>query len=104
MRSGNDATIVTESTMSGFDEDGEPVIRSMSDGSLQIHFQAMPPFFAEDAGIGAQFDDFRARIEAVAGCPVDQDDRELFIIKSPGADTATKIKAWLENYTKPTGG
>lgn len=96
--------MISEITVSGFDPDGEPVIRSMSDGSLEIHFEAMPPFFADDAGIEAQFDDFRAKIETAAGCAVLQDDRELFIIKSPNAETAQTIKQWLETYPKINGG
>ena len=101
---GGSPSILSESKVSGFDPDGEPVIRSMSDGSLQIHFDAMPPYFAEDAGIEADFDNFRAKIEAAAGCVVLQDDRELFIIKSPNADTAETLKQWLETYPKPNGG
>lgn len=101
---GNSVTVVTESTIAGFDPDGEPVIRWMSDGSIQIHFEAMPPFFAEEDGVEADFDDFRVKIEAAAGCPVVQDDRELFILRSPNTDTAAKIKLWLETYPKPDGG
>jgi hypothetical protein len=96
--------IVNEVLVSGFDPDGEPVVRTMADGSLQIHFEAMPPFFAEDAGIEAEFDDFRAKIESATGCKVLQDDRELFIIQAPREDTALTLQKWLESYPKPNGG
>ena len=104
--------VVAESAISGFDPDGEPVIRLMSDGSLQIQFEAMPPFFAEDAGTEAEFDDFRAKMEAAIGCPVVQDDRELFIINStdgdavkrPDGDAVKRIERWLQTYPKPRSG
>ncbi|MEW4564942.1 hypothetical protein AB1K70_20620 [Bremerella sp. JC770] len=95
------ATVVSEIEVSGFDADGEPVIRKLSDGSLQIQFEAMPPFFAEDAGIEEQFDDFQAKLETAAGVAVAQEDRELFVVAAPEEDTAQRIKTWLESYPKP---
>ena len=101
---GNDATLVSETTISGFDPSGEPVIRVMSDGTLHVLFEAMPPFFAEDFGIETEFDDFRAKLESAAGVPVSQDDRELFIIEAPSDNTISRIKLWLELYPKPNAG
>lgn len=92
--------VVSEIKVSGFDPDGEPVIQKMSDGSLQIQFEAMPPFFAEDAGTEEDFEDFPARLEEAAGVGVTQDDRELFIVASPEPNTAERIKTWLESYPK----
>ena len=93
-------TVVEEVSVSGFDPDGEPVIKKWSDGSLWIHFEAMPPFFAEDEGTEAEFENFETTIQEALGVPVHRDDREVFIIKNPKPDTAEKAKAWLEGYRK----
>src|SRR5690349_366062 len=56
-----DPTLVESIPVKGFDPDGEPVIKKWSDGTLQIHFEAMPPFFAEDQGTERQFDNFEGK-------------------------------------------
>ncbi|HEX7449236.1 MAG TPA: hypothetical protein VF306_16905 [Pirellulales bacterium] len=43
-----EATVVKTITVSGFDPDGEPEIKEMSDGALMLVFNFMPPSFAED--------------------------------------------------------
>jgi hypothetical protein len=96
-------TVVEEIAVSGFDPEGEPVIRKMSDGSVSIHFEAMPPFFAEDEGTEAEFENFEAKMQKALGVPVRRDDRELFVIPDPKSDTAAKAKTWLETYPKKAG-
>ena len=91
-------TLVEEIAVDGFDPDGEPVIRKWSDGSLSIHFEAMPPFFAEDDGTEGDFEDFDRTMEDALGVSVDRDDREVFMIRSPAPDTIERAKAWLEGY------
>ena len=93
-------TVIENISVSGFDRDGEPVIKKWSDGSISIHFEAMPPFFAEDEGTESEFEKFEAKIQEALGVPVRRDDREVFIITSPKPDTAEKAKAWLEKYRK----
>lgn len=90
--------VVEEVPVNGFDPDGEPVIKKWSDGSIWIHFEAMPPFFAEDAGTEADFEDFEKKVQDALGVPVRREDREAFIITDPEPDTAQKAKAWLEAY------
>lgn len=93
-----DPALFEEIPIRGFDAEGEPVIKKWADGSLWIHFSAMPPFFAEDAGTEAEFENFEVKIQEALGVAVIQDDRELFVILKPQADTVEKAKAWLEGY------
>jgi len=93
-------TVIEQISVSGFDPDGEPVIKKWSDGSIWIHFEAMPPFFAEDDGTASDFANFEVKIQQALGVPVRRDDREVFVIVSPEPDTAEKAKAWLEAYRK----
>lgn len=96
-------TLVEEITVTGFDTDGEPVIRKWSDGSLWIHFEAMPPFFAEDNGTESEFETFELKIQEALGVPVVREDREVFVIQNHAADTAEKAKSWLEGFHKNNG-
>ena len=91
-------TLIEEISVSGFDSDGEPVVKKWSDGSIWIQFEAMPPFFAEDNGTEAEFDNFETKIQEALGVRVRRDDREVFVITDPKPDTAAKAKAWLEAY------
>jgi len=91
-------TVIEEIRVNGFDPDGEPVIKKWSDGSIWIHFEAMPPCFAEEDGTEAEFEGFETRIQEALGVPVRRDDREVFVITDPKPDTAAKAKAWLEAY------
>ncbi|MBI1349236.1 hypothetical protein GC163_23450 [bacterium] len=93
-------TMIEEIAVTGFDPDGEPVIKKWSDGKLWIHFEAMPPFFAEDQGTEQEFEDFEAKIQEALGVAVRRADREVFVIDQPEPDTAEKVKAWLEAYHK----
>ena len=93
-----DPTILREITVNGFDPDGEPVIELWSDGKLIVHFEAMPPFFAEDNGSESDFEDFDVQMRVALGVDVRQEDREVFVIETPFDDTLEKAKTWLETY------
>jgi len=60
----------------------------------------MPPFFAENEGTEADFENFETKVQEALGVPVRRDDREVFIIANPNPDTAQKAKEWLEAYRK----
>ena len=98
----NEPTIVKTTSVTGFDADAEPQIHHMSDGSLQLMLEFMPPSFIadEDAEGVKSFDDFDKQLERAIGVPVLWEDRELFIIRKPQNDTAEKIKQFLEGYRK----
>lgn len=87
-----------ELTVTGFDADGEPVVRVMDDGSINIVFEAMPPFFAEDNGTEAEFEKFEDVISKQIGLPVDREDREVFVIRNAPAGAAEQIKEWLATF------
>lgn len=91
-------TLIDEIAVHGFDHDGEPVIKRWSDGTLWIHFEAMPPFFAEDDGTEQDFEHFETKLQDALRVTVRRDDREVFVIDRPNPDTAEKAKAWLEAY------
>ena len=83
-------------SLSGFDPEGEPEIRVMSDGRLLVVFNLMPPSWAEDNP--ESFDDFDQQLEEAAGVPVVWEDRELFRIERPVSDTLERIRRFLEGY------
>ena len=91
-------TILKRISVSGFDPEGEPEIRVMSDGTLFVVFNFMPPSFAENEE--ARFADFDKQLEKALGLPVHWEDREFFLIRSPSNDTAEKARAFLEGYRK----
>lgn len=92
------ATAVKTIAVSGFDPDAEPEIREMSDGTLIVLFNFMPPSYAEDDE--AKYADFEKQIEQAVGVPVLREDRERFLIRNPQSDTSEKLKAFLEGYRK----
>jgi hypothetical protein len=84
--------------LTGFDPLGEPELRFMTDGTLWVVFNFMPPSFAE--GDEVRFADFDKQLEKAIGVPVLWDDREFFVIRNPQIETPEKIKAFLETYSK----
>ncbi|MBI3461568.1 MAG: hypothetical protein HY000_00695 [Planctomycetes bacterium] len=91
---------VQEIQLSGFDREGEPVIRVMADGCLYVVFEFMPPSYLEDAeGLGP-FKDLDKQIERAIGVPVAWEDREVFLIRQPKADTVGKIRTFVDGYRK----
>jgi len=83
----------------GFDEAGEPEIRVMSDGSLVIAFQFMPPMRDTDDGVqDPRFEHFDEVLADALEIPVEWDDRETFLIASPEGDTVARATAFLETF------
>lgn len=82
-------------SLSGFDPDGEPEIRRMADGSLDLVFNFMPPSWADD--MSELFDDFDQRLAAAIGVPVEWVDREFFHISRPAPDTVERVQAFLSS-------
>ena len=84
--------------LAGFDPAGEPQVRVMADGSLDVVFSLMPPSWAE--GAPERFDDFDRQLAAAVGVPVAWDDRELFRVPRPAADTVARVRAFLAAYPR----
>jgi hypothetical protein len=89
--------IEREIQLSGFDEMGEPVIQVMTDRSLHLQFEFMPPSDIDENGMEF-FDDFDQQLSKAIGLPVIWDDRERFIIEAPNPDTIDKIRSFIEQY------
>jgi hypothetical protein len=83
-------------TLEGFDSEGEPEIRIMDNGSLELVFNFMPPTWAEENP--EVFDDFDVQLSEALDLEVLWEDRELFLIEEPGEDTVERIKQFLEHY------
>ena len=89
--------IVKAIPVKGFDPDGEPEIRVMSDGTMFVVFNFIPPSWDEDEAMCADFD---KQLAKAIGLPVQWEDRELFLIQKPVNDTAERVRAFLEAYRK----
>lgn len=74
-------------------------IDRMSDGSLQLRFDAMPPSWATRA---TPFDTFQTDLSRAIERSVEGLDRELFAVRDPGADTVERIRAFLVSL-RPSG-
>lgn len=94
----SEPTLTEEFSVVGFDRDGEPVIKKWSDGSIWFQFEAMPPFFAEERGTMDDFDDIEQELRSALGVAVEQEDREVFVIRDPAPDTVERARAWLGNF------
>lgn len=84
--------------LKGFDPKGEPLIRVMADGSLQIVFSFMPPSFVPDGERLGPFADFDKQMERAAGVPILWDDREVFMIRQPNPNTVERVQRFIEGY------
>jgi len=92
--------------LAGFDPDAEPIVREMRDGSLLLIVGCLPPLVAEnDASKAQQFDmnAFGAELEKAVGLPVLWDDREVFVVQRPEANTVERIRQFFGNYWKSRG-
>ncbi len=89
---------VTETIeMSGFDPAGEPEIRVMAEGGLQVFFNFMPPSHDDDE---AKYEDLDEQMSVALGVEVEQEDREVFIIAEPRPDTIKRLCAFIADYHK----
>lgn len=88
-------------TLAGFEPGAEPVLCEMRDGSMLLVFAFIPPRVTEgDAAKGKRFDlnTFGADIERAVGVPVAWDDKEVFVIQQPRANTVERIRKFLQSY------
>lgn len=92
-------SVVRTEAIEGFDPEGDPELRVMSDGSLELVFEFMPPSFVLEAGEDdlARFDDFDVRLAEAIGAEVLWEDREVFLIPAPGPDTIDRIREFLRS-------
>ena len=85
----------------GFDRNGEPELRSGENDALEIVFNFMPPQTASGEGREPElFETFEAVLSKALGVAVSRDDREMFVIAKPDADTAERAAAYLSSFWK----
>jgi hypothetical protein len=89
-------------TEDGFVVDGfdavnkwNPHVNTLSDGSIKILFQHFPTQLVIDRD---EFDEFPDLMAEAIGTYVTWEDRELFIVDRPAADTMDRLKTFLLNY------
>lgn len=83
----------------GFDPGQEPVLRTMSDGTMEVRFNRLPPNAASGDGapIGAYGEVDRDLAEAI-GTEVEWPERRMLLIPNPADDTADRVKTFFETY------
>ena len=85
--------------LAGFDPEGEPEVRRTADGRLFVVFNFLPPSWAEDDP--DRFADFDRQLAQAVGVPVAWEDREVFRIDHPAADTVERLGWFLAKYPRP---
>jgi hypothetical protein len=91
------AEVVKVLTIAEFDPEGGPEIQVMADGSINVVFNFMPPSWATDPD---QFNNFDEAFADAIGVELIWEDRELFMIENPEADTLDRIKHFLLSYPR----
>ena len=85
--------------ISGVDEQaGDPELWVMSNGSLNLHFQAFPPTHVTTEAQTEPYATYAQQLEQFLGVPVSWEDRELFFIAHPKRDTIEKVEAFVKAF------
>jgi hypothetical protein len=85
----------------GFEPRAEPVLREMHDGSLLLVFASIPPIGIQGGTAKLRrfhMNTFGTEIERAVGVPVVWDDRDVFVIRIPEADTIERVRGFLQGY------
>lgn len=89
--------VVRRTCVTGFDPAGEPEIVERRDGSICVLFCFMPPSDCEHRE--AYFlEYFQRQMEECIQSAVQWEDRELFVIPKPRADTVALVLRFLSTY------
>jgi hypothetical protein len=98
------ATVIKQIEIAGVDaEAGNPEIRVMSTGALNLLYQVFPPMHVKTDEQGKPYETFDKQLEKYIGVPVSWEDRELFHIAKPRADTIERTKAFVQAFPKAPG-
>lgn len=81
--------------LSGFDPAGGPEIRVMTDGTVCLVLNFMPPSDMEEEE-ESFFDHFDQELEKAVGVPVTWEDRERFLFQSAHEDTVPRLTAFIK--------
>jgi predicted DNA-binding WGR domain protein len=96
----NDSGVAQVIELVGFDPEGEPELRVMHNGHLYVVFNFMPPSDCEDEDA---YDSFDEEMAEALGVEVDWEDREVFMIQAPKADTIERLAAFVAAHRKNLG-
>lgn len=98
------AEVLQTVQLAGFDPGGEPSIRVMSDGSLEVSFEFMPPSDVARAGRSGlgEYAEFDREMSDAAGVPVVWEDREFFRIEDAPPGTLERVQAFVQGYRHRT--
>ncbi len=85
--------------LSGFDSKGDPALHVEHDGQLTLVFNFMPPSdFEGGARALGVYESFDTEMSDAIGVPVLWDDREVFRIAAPRADTIDRLTSFVANF------
>ena len=89
--------IVRATAIPGFDQQGDPLIYELADGTVRIVFLALPPVeFLKDREF--DMDEFGGGLIQQIGGGIQWDDREVFYIPNPPADCVDSIVDYVTRY------
>ncbi len=90
---------ITSVDIQGFDPAGEPELRCNQQGTLEIHFNFMPPLESSGEPSALEiFDSFDEQLSAVLKKTVIWEDREVFLVENATEKDMYLIKNYLENF------
>jgi hypothetical protein len=83
-------------TLKGFEENNEPEIRIMSDGTIYLVFNFFPP---ESFDMSMQdINSFNQELSDYLEVKVIHEDREFFYVHTPLPTSVSRIKTFIETY------
>jgi len=89
--------VVKTIPLAGFDPYGEPEVRMLRNGDMEVVFNFMPPSFAQGKGEG-RYENFDKDMSLAIGMPVSWEDREFFYIEKPHQDTLDRVRQFVATY------
>jgi hypothetical protein len=90
-------SISKEIQLQGFDENAEPVIRLLQDGSLRLIFCTMPPS-RHCLGNAFNMDDFGTKLQKAISAKIEWDDRDVFLARRADTNTVTELLDFIRSY------
>lgn len=90
--------VVREVEIEGFDNNANPVIRELDNGSLRIVFCNLPPIsYSGDTNF--DMDDFGSKLLKSAKARIIWEDRDVFYVSHPFPETIDNIQQFIQNYS-----
>ena len=86
--------IINTTSITGFDDNGEPLIYEMDDNSIRVVFSSLPP----KSKPAFDLDEFSKQLVSAIQCGITHDDREIFHIPKPDQNTVNAVKRFIEDY------